>query len=798
MRMSRALRAAAASCALLCLSMPAFSQSPQPLPTVVVNSTKPRPAKKRVKPTTAQPAAAGTATRATQITVHPNAAPPGTATLTQKFQLPQTAESVTAQKLRETVNVVDTEDAVKYLPSLFLRKRNYGDNQAVLATRTWGVSSSARSLVYADDILLSALIHNNNSIGAPRWGLIAPEEIERVDFLYGPFAAAYPGNSIGGVLQITTRMPDKPEATAKQIKAFQTFDAYGTKKTFGTDQTAITLGNRWNDLSMFVSANFQKIDNQPLAWVTNGTTPAGTTGTIPALNRTGAVANIVGAGGLLHTEQLNLKTKLAYDFTNWLRATYTIGFWSNDQRSSVQTYLHDGAGNPTFGGVSGFASNNNTWFEKHLAQSLSLRTDTKGAFDWDVSVSRYDYLEDIQRSPFTVGAGTAFSPNGKIARLDGTNWSNADAKGIWRANAAHEISFGVHADRYELNSPTYATPTWNSGPDGTDSLYSVGKGTTQTNALWAQDAWRFAPQWKLTLGGRLEQWRAANGFNLSTMTTGAGAITGSNGVNQPPQDATRFSPKASLAYEPARDWTVTGSFGVANRFPTVGELYQIVTSGSNIVTPNPNLKPEQAQTGELAIEHKIEDSKVRLSVFQESVRDALISQSGNIAPDPTTLYTFVTNVDAIRNRGVEVSFQKDNVLVRRLELFGSATYVDSRILSDPTFVSATGTTAVGKHVPNVPDWRATLGATYRPTDAWALTAAARYSGRQYATLDNTDYVSNVYQAFDRFFVVDVRASYKLAEQASLEFGIDNVNNEKYTLFHPFPQRTFIIGGRVKF
>ncbi|MEA2991662.1 MAG: iron complex outerrane recepter protein, partial [Alphaproteobacteria bacterium] len=81
----------------------------------------------------------------------------------EKYQLPQTTASVTAEKIEQTTNTVDTEDAVKYMPSLFVRKRNYGDTQPVLATRTWGVGSSARSLVYADDILLSALIHNNNT-----------------------------------------------------------------------------------------------------------------------------------------------------------------------------------------------------------------------------------------------------------------------------------------------------------------------------------------------------------------------------------------------------------------------------------------------------------------------------------------------------------------------------------------------------------------------------------------------------------------------------------------------------------
>jgi iron complex outermembrane recepter protein len=108
---------------------------------------------------------------------------PGAPPIVRRFQLPQTSASVTREQIDETVNVVDTEDAIKYFPSLFVRKRNEGDTQPVIETRTWGVNSSARTLVYADDVLISALIANNNTIGAPRWGIVAPEEIKRVDFL---------------------------------------------------------------------------------------------------------------------------------------------------------------------------------------------------------------------------------------------------------------------------------------------------------------------------------------------------------------------------------------------------------------------------------------------------------------------------------------------------------------------------------------------------------------------------------------------------------------------------------------
>ena len=35
------------------------------------------------------------------------------------------------------------------------------------------------------------------------------------------------------------------------------------------------------------------------------------------------------------------------------------------------------------------------------------------------------------------------------------------------------------------------------------------------------------------------------------------------------------------------------------------------------------------------------------------------------------------------------------------------------------------------------------------------------------------------------------------ERGTLSFGIDNIGNEKYHLFHPFPQRTFIMEGKLK-
>ena len=93
---------------------------------------------------------------------------------------------------------------------------------------------------------------------------------------------------------------------------------------------------------------------------------------------------------------------------------------------------------------------------------------------------------------------------------------------------------------------------------------------------------------------------------------------------------------------------------------------------------------------------------------------------------------------------------------------------------------------------------AALVATYRPDDRWAFTLAARYSSRVYATIDNSDPVTHTYQGFDDYLVFDARVNYQFDEHWNASLGVDNFNDQKYFLFHPFPQRTFIASLKATF
>ncbi len=703
--------------------------------------------------------------------------------------LPAVSEGVTAVQMEESINVINTEDALKYLPSLQIRKRFIGDTNGIVASRSSGTLVSARSLVYADNLLLSNLLGNSYAY-PPRWGLVTPEEIERIDVVYGPFSAAYPGNAMGAAINMTTRMPERFEAHATAQRFWQNFDLYGTDASYAGHQLSAAFGSRQNELSWWMNFNHLDSRGQPMTFVTKpiSTTPASgsaVSGAVPDRDPNGDARLVLGATGITHTVQDHAKLKLAYDITPQLQASYTLGWWGNDTDSDVDSYLRDAAGNPVYSGKVNIGGKQYTIAatdfgpskseQEHWLHGLALKTKTGGEWDWEAIASLYDYSKDITRAP-TVAVPAAWNgaAPGRITDMDGTGWHTLDLRGNWRpglAEGEHAVSFGYHYDLYELDTLVSDTADWLHGSAG--SRRSAFAGKTETQALYAQDAWRFMPDWKLTIGGRLEHWRAFDGAISDPAST----------LDYDARRETFFSPKAALSFQASPLWALRFSLARAYRMPTVAELYQGSINLNTIVNNDPDLKPEKALSAELTAERDLGNGLLRISLFQENAKDALYSQT-NVTVLPNI--TNIQNIDEIRTRGIEVAYQAVDVGIAGLDLTGSVTYADSEITKNDKAPAT-----VGNKQPRVPDWRATLAATYRQGDRLAYTLAARYSGRQYNTLSNIDTHSDTYGGVSRYFVVDARVLYRLAKQWNFALGIDNLNNERYYAAHPYPQRTVV-------
>lgn len=712
-------------------------------------------------------------------------------------QIPTTIEGVTGVEIAERINASDSEDALKYFPSLLVRKRYIGDyDHAVLASRASGTGNSARSLVYADGILLSNLV-GNGATYTPRWGMVTPEEIERVDVLYGPFSAAYPGNSVGAVVDYVTRMPERFEAHTRMATFSEDFEVYGTRDTFTGWQASASAGDRNGAWSWWLNYNRLDSDAHPIGFanrlISAGTPGAGgtaVTGAFPDKDPRNRDWVLLGATSQVHTIQDHAKAKLAYDISPTLRVNYTLGWWQNDASRRSESYLRDAAGNPVYSGTVNIDGREYTLSAadfapsrvdlRHLMHGVSVKSNAKGYWDWEVAASLYDYDKDIVRSAVLVLPAADYA-GPAITDQRGTGWNALALKATWRPqglNGAHLIDLGYQRDNHRLRTRVFGTSNWIDGPAG--ARVSAFGGETVLQGLYMQDTWRFAAKWRTTLGVRVEDWKAFGG-SLSNATSTLGFAERSE---------TYVSPKVAMAYQLTPQWALKASLGRAVRTPTVAELYQGTIATNAIVNNDPNLEPEKSWTSELTAERELKTGSIRATLFHEDTRDALYSQVNTAAG--LTVAT-IQNVGHVRTSGVEMAYQAVDVVWSGLDLSSSLTYARSRIVANDNFPAS-----VGKWQPRVPEWRANFLASYRLGENWTTTMGARYSGKQYNQLDNSDPNGASYLGISDFFVVDARMRYRLNEAVTAALGVDNVNGEKYWAFHPYSQRTYTAEVHVDF
>lgn len=91
------------------------------------------------------------------------------------------------------------------------------------------------------------------------WGLVTPEEIERVDVMYGPFSAVTWATSAGAVVDYVTRMPDKLEAHVAAGYARQSADVLAAVH-YRSWNTSASIGSRSGDWSYWI--NLSRSDSQ--------------------------------------------------------------------------------------------------------------------------------------------------------------------------------------------------------------------------------------------------------------------------------------------------------------------------------------------------------------------------------------------------------------------------------------------------------------------------------------------------------------------------------------------------------
>ncbi|MDP3838039.1 MAG: TonB-dependent receptor plug domain-containing protein, partial [Methylococcales bacterium] len=294
--------------------------------------------------------------------------------------------TIDAADVRTKINATTVEDAFRYAPGVLIRKRYMGDPNGTLGIRTSNSFQTAHSMVYGDGMPLHNPLRTTFS-GAPRWSMVSPSEIETSEVLYGPFSAQYSGNSFGGVVNMTTKMPEKFEAEFDATGMFQTMHRSGRNETLSGFKTYLSAGDRIDKFSIWGSYNHFENEGQPQTInaaaqttpVLNTAAQRAAQAALPRANggqnyqlATAAPAIAYGDIGLSQPITDLFKMKMGYDFTDELQGRFTFAYENRqDTVDDPNSLLTNANGTTNWGGATaaGVSANTNYYdplFNKNI------------------------------------------------------------------------------------------------------------------------------------------------------------------------------------------------------------------------------------------------------------------------------------------------------------------------------------------------------------------------------------------------------------------------------------------------
>lgn len=679
------------------------------------------------------------------------------------------------------INAINAEDVVRYAPGLIVRKRYIGDANATLSFRNMHTTQTPRALVTVDGFTISNFLGADFDT-APKWAVLVPGDIARVEIVYGPTSARYSGNSLGGTMLIQTR--DVTETAAHlEAQAFgQDYKYYKTDETLlgwsidgGLD---LALGNRGG-----IALSYRHFENrgQPQEWRTVGAaTPYGAQGIVdPKLSflRIGAQDSAVDS----REDQLRLRAH--YDLGNgWRLRGLAALLLDSEDTLDPKSFLRDAAGGETFVGVSGM--NVGAARSTELLTGLGLAGQLAG-WKLDLAFSRFDVLADEERRSDNFDIATGARPlTGRV--MTGDAYWNSFEGTAERILGPHALALGLSYARYGDVHRTYDASDWASAR--ITGLRDASGGSTRLLGLFAEDAITLAPRLTVTLGLRYEAWRASDGFLTNGGTT----------VRYPARSHDAWSPKAAFSFAPDADSKIVVSAALATRFPTARELYQagLIAYGPNVGSLDlngfdPDLKPERAVDLQVTASRRFGGVKVTLSGYRQDVRDAIFSQTIAI-PDAVTgnlaQSSLMTNIGKVRTWGADLIVSAENVLVPGLSLDANLSWIDAKVTRN-----ALNPALVGNDFPRVPEWRFNASLRYSPGENWSLAVNLRHQSTPDRNIENNaTSLCDTFYCVTGFSFVDLKAARRFGA-FELSAGVDNLLDEKAFVYHPYPGRTFVLG-----
>ncbi|TYP92016.1 hemoglobin/transferrin/lactoferrin receptor protein [Fodinibius salinus] len=261
---------------------------------------------------------------------------------------------------------------------------------------------------------------------------------------------------------------------------------------------------------------------------------------------------------------------------------------------------------------------------------------------------------------------------------------------------------------------------------------------------------------------------------------------------------------AGFVYRPTESWKIDGHISTGFRAPNIDDIGKIFDSEpGSVIVPNSNLDPEYAYNFELGLQKMFGDRlKLDLSAFYTILDNALARRDFTVNGQDSVVYDgTLSQVQAIQNVasakvwGAQASME--------LQISPSLNLSSDISLQKGEEDGPNGTTVPVRHV------APTFGSTHLTYEPGNLTidAYADYNGEiPFSDLAPSEkgkphlYAlnSNGNPYSPSWYTLNLKSSYNISDNISLNFGVENITNQRYRPYSSgiaAPGRNIIFGIR---
>jgi len=670
-----------------------------------------------------------------------------TATGTEQtlIDAPASVEVVTAEDIRTSPAVV-ADDVLRRVPTFSLFRRtsslsSHPTSQGV-SLRGIGPSGVSRTLVLSDGVAV-----NDPFGGWVYWSRIPLGDVDRIEVVDSATSSLYGNYAMGGVVNILTRRaaPGVFEATPQ----------YGNRNSPKLD---VFGSNVWGRLGVSVDGSAFNTDGFPVVLA----------------SERGPIDN----NATVKFGSLNGRAE--YRASDRATVFARVGYFGENRGNGKIDEVNDTRWTTANGGV---------------------RVALPGASELEIHGSG-----DVERFHSTFMAVTAPSatvPARSIERLSVDQHVPTSAAGFaanWSKTAGRQ-SLAVGADWHWVDGESQeqgfnAAP----GPAATPvqavvlALNRASGGTQRSAGIFAQDVIAAAPRFTVTVGARFDAWRSYNAHNLETNVP-SGTPTANNQPALPDRSDTAVSPRVGAVYHLTDRVNLRGSAGGGFRAPTLNELYRQFRVGTVLTLPNSDLGPERLVGGEAGVDVRAASNvTVRATWFD------------NRMTDPVSNVTIATS-------GANVTQQRQNL--GKTRAWGFQTDMNARVGADWRFGAAymfdratveefaASPSLVGNFIPQVPEHRGTVDATYANPRLATIAVTVQIVGRQFDDDQNIRVVpGESTPGLPAYALTDLSISRRIGPNVEVFAGAQNLFDVQYivgtlptTIGSP---RLVNVGARVRF